>query len=190
MARAPLTEAAIPAGYVETLLDRGGRASWGAFFAGTTVALAITALLMLLGLAIGMATIDPAIEQNPLGAVPPPHCGGRQSRQSLRLAPAATSPADLPASCTVPDRRCTARPHRRKVPAGRGAGAADRAAGGRPSGGCCGRRHLHRRLGCLHNTVARPAGRHRRRHCGPAGPSAGASVIAGGGPRGARAPSP
>lgn len=70
MAHAPLTEAPAPAGYGETLLDHGGRASWGAFFAGTAVALAVTALLMLLGLAIGMATINPAIEQDPLGAVP------------------------------------------------------------------------------------------------------------------------
>ncbi|MEX2614583.1 MAG: hypothetical protein WD767_00660 [Alphaproteobacteria bacterium] len=64
------TETPAPAAYAETALDRGGRASWGAFFAGTAVALAVSALLTLLGLAIGMSTINPAVEQDPMTGVP------------------------------------------------------------------------------------------------------------------------
>ncbi|WP_083698518.1 TIGR04086 family membrane protein [Alkanindiges hydrocarboniclasticus] len=42
------------------------RVSWGAILAGTAVALAVQVLLMLLGTAIGMTTINPASEANPM----------------------------------------------------------------------------------------------------------------------------
>lgn len=43
------------------------RPSWGAIFAGTAIALAVTILLDLLGLGIGLATIDPASGDTPSG---------------------------------------------------------------------------------------------------------------------------
>lgn len=53
----------------ETRLDRGGRASWGAIFAGVVIGLAVFALLSLLGIGIGMSAIE--VDANdPLGAVP------------------------------------------------------------------------------------------------------------------------
>jgi len=53
----------------EARLDLGGRASWGAIFAGTVVGLAIFALLSLLGAGIGFSAIE--VDANdPLGAVP------------------------------------------------------------------------------------------------------------------------
>lgn len=45
------------------------RFSWGAIIAGTAVALAVQVLLMLLGTAIGMATINPASEANPMDGI-------------------------------------------------------------------------------------------------------------------------
>ena len=45
------------------------RVSWGAIIAGTVVALAVQVLLMLLGTAIGMATINPASEANPMDGI-------------------------------------------------------------------------------------------------------------------------
>lgn len=42
------------------------RISWGALFAGLVVALAIQLLLSLLGIAIGMASIEPVTEENPM----------------------------------------------------------------------------------------------------------------------------
>lgn len=45
------------------------RVSWGAILAGTVVALAVQVLLMLLGSAIGMATINPASEANPMDGI-------------------------------------------------------------------------------------------------------------------------
>ena len=45
------------------------RVSWGAIIAGTAVALAVQVLLMLLGTAIGMATINPASEANPMDGI-------------------------------------------------------------------------------------------------------------------------
>jgi hypothetical protein len=45
------------------------RISWGAIFAGTVVALVVALTLNLLGLGIGMATVNPATEENPLGGV-------------------------------------------------------------------------------------------------------------------------
>lgn len=42
----------------EARLDHGGRAAWGAIFAGTVVGLAVFALLSLLGAGIGFAAID------------------------------------------------------------------------------------------------------------------------------------
>lgn len=45
------------------------RISWGAIFAGTVVALVVNLALSLLGLGIGLGTIDPATEENPLGGV-------------------------------------------------------------------------------------------------------------------------
>src|SRR3546814_18266899 len=43
------------------------RISWGAIFAGVVVAMSLQLVLGLLGLGIGLATIDPATEQNPFG---------------------------------------------------------------------------------------------------------------------------
>ncbi|MEW5745225.1 MAG: hypothetical protein AB1805_07305 [Nitrospirota bacterium] len=45
------------------------RISWGAIFAGTIVALVIGLALSLLGMGIGLGTINPATEQNPLGGI-------------------------------------------------------------------------------------------------------------------------
>ncbi|MFO0754781.1 MAG: hypothetical protein U0411_15815 [Thermodesulfovibrionales bacterium] len=45
------------------------RISWGAIFAGTVVALVIGLALSLLGMGIGLGTINPATEENPLGGV-------------------------------------------------------------------------------------------------------------------------
>jgi hypothetical protein len=45
------------------------RVSWGAIFAGTAIALAVQVLLMLLGTAIGMTTINPASEANPMDGI-------------------------------------------------------------------------------------------------------------------------
>lgn len=53
----------------EAQLDRGGRTAWGAIIAGTVVALAVFALLTLLGIGIQFATIDPQAA-DPLGASP------------------------------------------------------------------------------------------------------------------------
>ncbi|MCZ4260599.1 hypothetical protein O4G76_07060 [Limimaricola sp. G21655-S1] len=53
----------------EATLDRGGRASWGAIFAGTVIGLAAFILLSLLGLWWGFAALEPT-EANPIGAVP------------------------------------------------------------------------------------------------------------------------
>ena len=47
------------------------RISWGAIFAGTIVALVIGLALSLLGLGIGLGTVNPATEENPLGGVGP-----------------------------------------------------------------------------------------------------------------------
>lgn len=55
-----------PHAAVETELDRGGRAAWGAIFAGAAVALALFAALALLGLGIGIVDIDPRAA-NPVG---------------------------------------------------------------------------------------------------------------------------
>ena len=53
----------------ETQLDRGGRTAWGAIIAGTVVALAVFAMLTLLGIGIQFASIDPR-SADPLGASP------------------------------------------------------------------------------------------------------------------------
>ena len=45
------------------------RVSWGAIFAGAFIALVTQLALNLLGLAIGLGTIDPATEQNPLSGL-------------------------------------------------------------------------------------------------------------------------
>jgi hypothetical protein len=53
----------------ETRLDRGGRAAWGAIFAGTVIGLAVFAMLSLLGVGLGLTAIE--IDANdPLGMVP------------------------------------------------------------------------------------------------------------------------
>lgn len=56
----------------EAELDRGGRTAWGAILAGTAVALAVFALLTLLGVGIGFATVEPraadAVGTTPTGA--------------------------------------------------------------------------------------------------------------------------
>ena len=44
-----------------------GRISWGAILAGTVVALAIQIVLTLIGVAVGLATLDPATGDNPSG---------------------------------------------------------------------------------------------------------------------------
>src|SRR4051812_12628683 len=41
------------------------RVSWGAIFAGAVVAVSVQFMLATLGLAIGMATVNPATQQNP-----------------------------------------------------------------------------------------------------------------------------
>lgn len=68
-------EQAAPAG-AERDIYRGGvmpsaikRVSWGAIFAGSVVAIVTQIMLSLLGLAIGLATVDPATEANPLGGL-------------------------------------------------------------------------------------------------------------------------
>ncbi|WP_147115247.1 hypothetical protein [Tateyamaria sp. syn59] len=53
----------------EATLDRGGRASWSAIFAGTVIGLSSFILLSLLGLWWGFAALEPT-EANPIGAVP------------------------------------------------------------------------------------------------------------------------
>ena len=53
----------------ESEIDRGGRTAFGAIIAGTLVALAVFALLTLLGIGIQFATIDP-YSSDPLGASP------------------------------------------------------------------------------------------------------------------------
>ncbi|EAR52246.1 hypothetical protein OG2516_02379 [Oceanicola granulosus HTCC2516] len=53
----------------ESTLDRGGRASWSAIFAGTAIALALFILLSLLGLWWGFAALEPT-DAEPVGAVP------------------------------------------------------------------------------------------------------------------------
>ncbi len=45
------------------------RVSWGAILAGSVVAIVTQIMLSLLGLAIGLATINPATETNPLGGL-------------------------------------------------------------------------------------------------------------------------
>lgn len=59
----------IAATAAEASLDRGGRASWGAIFAGTAIGLAMFILLGLLGLWWGFAALEPT-DANPIGAVP------------------------------------------------------------------------------------------------------------------------
>lgn len=54
-----------PYGPDPRLLPAGRRISWGAIIAGTVVVLVAQMLLMLLGLAIGAATIDPATADTP-----------------------------------------------------------------------------------------------------------------------------
>jgi len=54
-----------PYGVDPRLLPAGRRISWGAIIAGIVVVLAIQMLLMLLGLAIGAATIDPMTADTP-----------------------------------------------------------------------------------------------------------------------------
>ncbi|MGR3542549.1 MAG: hypothetical protein ACU0BS_14135 [Hasllibacter sp.] len=48
-----------PRAVAESTLDRGGRASWGAIFAGAAVALALFLALLLLGLSLGFVNVDP-----------------------------------------------------------------------------------------------------------------------------------
>jgi vacuolar-type H+-ATPase subunit H len=50
----------------ENLANKVSRISWGAIFAGTLTALAVVLMLNLLGLGIGLTTIDPMTEANPL----------------------------------------------------------------------------------------------------------------------------
>ncbi|MEW6118121.1 MAG: hypothetical protein AB1553_14675 [Nitrospirota bacterium] len=58
-----------PTGMAKTDIGFLRRISWGAIFAGTIVALVIELLLSLLGLGIGLGTVNPATEENPLGGV-------------------------------------------------------------------------------------------------------------------------
>ena len=44
------------------------KVSWGAIFAGVVVALVVQALLTMLGVGIGVATLDPGTSDNPDGA--------------------------------------------------------------------------------------------------------------------------
>ena len=46
------------------------RVSWAAIFAGAVIALAITVMLGLLGMAIGFAVVDPMFDRNPVAGVP------------------------------------------------------------------------------------------------------------------------
>ncbi|HNR13510.1 MAG TPA: hypothetical protein PKM59_09375, partial [Thermodesulfobacteriota bacterium] len=45
------------------------RVSWGSVIAGTVVALIVQFTLIVLGLAVGLAMIEPATEENPMGAI-------------------------------------------------------------------------------------------------------------------------
>ena len=55
---------------VETgLLPAVKRISWGAIFAGTVLAIVLQLALSLLGLGIGLGTIDPLTEQNPMSGI-------------------------------------------------------------------------------------------------------------------------
>ena len=55
---------------VETgLLPALKRISWGAIFAGTVLAIVLQLALSLLGLGIGLGTIDPLTEQNPMSGI-------------------------------------------------------------------------------------------------------------------------
>lgn len=51
----------------DEVLSPRSRVSWGAIFAGTALALTVSFVLGLFGAAIGLASFDPATEQNPLG---------------------------------------------------------------------------------------------------------------------------
>ncbi len=60
-----------PYGYDPAFESRGilKRVSWGALFAGLVVTLVIELVLSLLGLGVGLGSIKPATEQNPLGGI-------------------------------------------------------------------------------------------------------------------------
>lgn len=51
------------------LANKVSRISWGAIFAGTLTALAVVTMLNLLGLGIGLTTIDPMTESDPLNGL-------------------------------------------------------------------------------------------------------------------------
>ncbi|MGI4742418.1 MAG: hypothetical protein ACRYG7_45250 [Janthinobacterium lividum] len=52
-----------------TVLAAGKRISWGAIFAGALLAIVLQLALSLLGLGIGLGTIDPLTEQNPMAGI-------------------------------------------------------------------------------------------------------------------------
>ncbi len=52
--------------YVQNKFPKISRISWGAIFAGALAAITVSFLLNMLGLGIGLTTIDPLTETNPL----------------------------------------------------------------------------------------------------------------------------
>ena len=85
------------------------RVAWGAIFAGVVVALVVQVLLTMLGVGIGMATLDPAAATTPprRPSRSPPPSGGSSQASSPR-SPAATSPRGCPAALCRPPAPSTA----------------------------------------------------------------------------------
>ena len=82
------------------------RVSWGAIFAGVVVGLVVQVLLTMLGLGIGVATLNPVTGDNPAARLSrsPPGSGMSSPGSSLPSQVAISPPA------------CQARPSRRPVP--------------------------------------------------------------------------
>ncbi|RYY08132.1 MAG: hypothetical protein EOO36_24060, partial [Cytophagaceae bacterium] len=70
----PVVAGLSPASYAPPVAEPGllparKRISWGAIFAGTVLAIVLQLALSLLGLGIGLGTIDPLTEQNPMAGI-------------------------------------------------------------------------------------------------------------------------
>lgn len=56
-------------GYIESGVAAFKRVSWGAVFGGLVIALVVQLMLSLLGIGIGMGTVDPLTESNPFAGL-------------------------------------------------------------------------------------------------------------------------
>ena len=92
----------------EAEIDRGGRTAFGAIVAGTLVALAVFALMTLLGIGIQFASIDPYSPPTRSGPRRPSRRSTSSCRSSSPWARAATSRAGSRGCCTPWARRSTA----------------------------------------------------------------------------------